>query len=264
MPRFSNPQRSNPGGSAHRSRPALVVLAGALAAAGLAGCGASHAEAAGSTSSSTSTCPSGTPTVTAHGEGSAQGPPDLLTITLGVQTSAASAASALSENASSATALVAQLKADGVAAADLQTSGLSIQPVYSGNPPVIRSYQVTNTVTARLHDLSQDGTVIDDAARAAGNAIQVDGIAFSIQDDTALAGQARGAAVRQAATYARAMAQGAGASLGRLCSLVDQTTSPVVVPTFSAAAGSASAGTPIEPGTQQVTADVTAVYRLNG
>jgi len=216
-------------------------------------------------SSSSSGCPSGTATVTAHGHASTQGPPDLLTLSLGVQTSAPTAAAALAENSTAAQGMITQLNKDGVGAADLQTSGLSIRPTYGGPHPLITGYQVTNTVTARIHDLLHAGTLIDNAAHAAGNAIQVNGMSFSIQDDSALASQARVAAVHQAQAQARAMAHGAGMRLGPLCSLSDQTSTPAqAFPGYgtglSGGAGSVSA--PIETGSQQVTADVMAVYRL--
>jgi hypothetical protein len=49
-----------------------------------------------------------------------------------------------------------------VVEADLQTSGLSIQPTY--NRTVITGYQVTNTVTAQLHNLAGAGALIDGAS----------------------------------------------------------------------------------------------------
>jgi uncharacterized protein YggE len=235
------------------------VLAGALA---LSACGGATRTSAGGAGGSG--CPSGTATVTAHGHGTTQGPPDLLTVSLGVQTSASSAREALTANSSAANGLIAQLHKDGVADADLQTSGLSIQPTY--NKTVITGYQVTNTVTAQLHNIAGAGALIDDASQAAGNAIQVNSIAFSIQDDSALTASAKQAAVRQARSQAQAMATGAGMDLGRLCSLSDNS-AQVPQPIFGqlAAGGGGTAGVaapPIETGAQKVTADVTAVYRL--
>ena len=238
-----------------------LAVVGGLA---LAACGSSTSTAAGGLTNSG--CPAGTATITAHGHGVTQGPPDLLTVSLGVQTSAPTAAAALADNSSKATGLIAQLRKDGVAEADLQTSGLSIQPMYAGPKPVITGYQVTNTVTARLHNLAGAGGLIDDAAQAAGDAIQVNSISFSIQDDSTLAGAAKEAAVRQATDQAKAMASGAGMRLGRLCSLTDNG-SPQPQPVFGAvgvgtSAAAGAAAPPIETGSQQVTADVTAVFEI--
>lgn len=239
--------------------------AAATVAAGLAlaGCGRATDTAAGAPSSVG--CPSGTPTITAHGHGSTQGPPDLLTVSLGVQTSASTTGAALTANSTAANGLVAQLRKDGVAETDLQTSGLSIQPTY--NKTVITGYHVTNTVTAKLHNITGAGALIDDASQAAGNAIQVNSISFSIQDDSSLTAIAKEAAVRQARDQAAAMAKGTGMHLGRLCSLNDNS-AQVPEPTLGgfalgASGGAGAAAPPIETGSQQVIADVTAVFQIS-
>jgi hypothetical protein len=184
-------------------------------------------------------------------------------ISLGVQTQASTAAAALRNNSAKANALISTLEVDGLTKQDLQTSGLVVQPVYTGPKQKITGYQVMNTVTVTLYDLAQAGKIIDDAAHAAGNAIVVNDIQFSIKNDTALLGQARAAAVRQATGQAQLMASAAGMSLGPLCSLVDNSSQPVV-PVLSSGAPTKEAvpSTPIEAGTVQVTADVTAVYGL--
>ena len=256
---------------------AAVLGALALAGTGFAGIGLAIgsssllAPAAAASASPASTTPAGTATgcattastVTVQGYGSAEGQPDVLTISLGVQTQAASAAAALNSNSTKANALISKLEADGVTKQDLQTSGLSIQPVYTGPKQLITAYQVVNTVTVTLHDLGAAGKVIDDAAQAAGNAIVVNNIAFSVQDDSALLGEARAAAVRQALGQAQLMASAAGMSLGHVCSLVDNT-SPPQPQNFDSnvPAKAATSTTPVEPGQEQVTADVTAVYEL--
>ena len=174
-------------------------------------------------------CPTNASTVTVQGYGSAEAQPNELTISLG----------------------------------DLQTSGLTVQPVYTGPKQLITSYQVVDNVTVTLYDLAEAGKIIDDAASAAGNAIVVNSIAFSVKDDTALLGQARAAAVRQATGQAQVMAAAAGMSLGHLCSLVDNSSEPSPVSFASGAPGKATApSTPVQPGEEQVTANVTAVYEL--
>jgi uncharacterized protein YggE len=208
-------------------------------------------------------CPTNASTVTVQGYGSAEAQPNELTISLGVQTQSSTAAVALSTNSAKANALIAKLEADGVTGQDLQTSGLTVQPVYTGPKQLITSYQVVNNVTVTLYDLTEAGKIIDDAASAAGNAIVVNSIAFSVKDDTALLGQARAAAVRQATGQAQVMAAAAGMSLGHLCSLVDNSSEPTPVSFASGVPGKATApSTPVQPGEQQVTANVTAVYEL--
>jgi uncharacterized protein len=245
------------------ARPAQAVLVGAalLGALGLAGCGSSSRPAA----AAAPPCGPNAATVTVGGEAIVSGAPNQLTISLGVQTQAAAASTALAQNSAKAQALVARMKADGIPRSGLQTSGLSVQPVYNNSGNKIVGYQVTNTLTVTLDDLSKAGRVINDAAAAAGNAVRVNNFAFSLQDPTILLGRARAAAVKQAQGQARLMAQASGSALGRLCSLRDQTSDDQdqVQPTYGfSALAKAAALPPVEAGSQQVTADVTAVYQL--
>jgi uncharacterized protein YggE len=248
------------------TRTGAVAALGALLLGGaaLAACGGPSDRAVTTVSVKQATkCQSGTPTVTVQGNASAEGAPDQATIALGVQTQAATAAAAMNANAAKANALVARIEADGVAKADLQTSGLSVQPNYNANGTVITSYQVTNSLTVTLNNLSIVGTVIDDAGKAAGNAVRVDSIAFAVQNETALLGKARAAAVEQAAGQAAILASSAGMVLGPLCSLTDNSSPPGPSPVYSGSEPeSAAASTPIEAGTFQVTANVTVVYQL--
>src|SRR5207245_5918540 len=120
----------------------------------------------------------------------------------GVQTQAASAKAALDANNQKANALVQALKSKGVKAIDLQTSELSIQPMYGDKGQQITGYQVSNMVTANLHDLARAGALIDSAAAVAGDAVRVQQVAFSIGDDTSVHAQARVQAVQQARAQA--------------------------------------------------------------
>jgi uncharacterized protein len=248
-----------------RAGAAAALGALLLGGAGLAACGNS-ADHAVTTLSITRDprCQTGAPTVTVDGYGSVNGTPNQAIISLGVQTQARTAAAAMRANAIKANALVKALEADGVTPPDLQTSGLSVQPNYNNAGDVILDYQVNNSLTVTVDNLTQAGPIIDDAGRIAGNAVLVNSITFAVQNETALLGQARAAAVEQAVGQARVMATAAGMALGPLCSLVDNTSESVPPPVFSQTeAAPAAAKTPIEAGSEQVTADITAVYQLD-
>lgn len=240
-----------------------TVVAGlALAACGR-GPGGRAGAAASLSSSGTATCRSGS-TITAQGTGQAQAPPDLLTMVLGAHAQAPSAAGALAADNTEARALTGQLERRGVAKADIQTSGLTISPTYAGGPsPQVTGYQVDDTVTAKVHDLASAGALIDAAAAAVGNGVRFDGLSFSVQDDAGLQASAHAAAVHAARARARAMARAAGTKLGSLCSLSDAASSPVSPlkqALTSLAPGVAAPSVPLQPGTQTVSAEVTAVY----
>ncbi|HTW10942.1 MAG TPA: SIMPL domain-containing protein [Acidimicrobiales bacterium] len=241
----------------------LGVLALGGAALGACGSGPSHQVTTGSIKADPK-CTSGMPTVSVEGYGTVNGVPNQAVLSLGIQTQDASAVAAMRSNAVKASAVVKMLEAAGVPATDLQTSGLQVQPNYNNSGTVITSYGVSNTITVTINDLSLSGTLIDDAARIAGNAVRVNDISFDVQNETGLLGRARAQAVSQAVGQARIMATAAGMTLGPLCSLQDNTseTTPPPMNDFAAGEPAAAVKTPIEAGTEQVTANVTAVYGL--
>src|SRR5579884_3046951 len=70
-------------------------------------------------------------TVTVQGEGVVSAPPDTAVVRLGVSVQAQSVASARSQAAAGAQAVIAAVEADGVAEQDIQTVQLSISPTYN-------------------------------------------------------------------------------------------------------------------------------------
>jgi uncharacterized protein YggE len=250
-------------------KPAGLAAVGVLLAAGaLAACGGHPGSSADAAAlAQVQKCQPGMPMVTVQGFGSATGRPDQLTISLEVQTNAPTARASMAANAAKASAVVSKLEADGVTADDLQTSGLSVQPNYNSSGTVITGYQVTNGITVTVNfagSAARAGTLIDDAASVAGNAVRVNGISFSLIDQSALLAAARTGAVKQAAAQAETLAKASGMLLGPLCSLHDNTQqSQPPVPFAMAAAAAAPATTPVEAGTLQVSANVTAVYQLS-
>ncbi|GGL96586.1 hypothetical protein GCM10011594_15410 [Nakamurella endophytica] len=201
--------------------------------------------------------------VTAQAVGTATGAPDTLTVQLGVQTRAKSASAALADNSTRAAAVIAVLKSSGVKPADLRTAQLSINPVRN-RAGAVAAYDVQNVVVATLHDIARAGALIDAAQRAAGNAIRVDWIGFSIADDSAVRAAARADAVRRARAQAEQMAAAAGLALGPVQSITENPRTDGYNPAYGYASGAASAGAaaPIEPGSQDLSVTVEVVFAL--
>jgi uncharacterized protein YggE len=206
------------------------------------------------------------PKLSVVGTGQATVSPNLLTVVVQVDAGGSSAASALATDNVEAADALATLKEGGVLGKDISTSGLSLQPQYAypKGVPTVTGYEVDNTVTATLRDISKSGAVIDAVVGSAGNALQIESIGFSSAEPGVAQNRARARAATQAVTHARALARAAGRSLGPVCSLTDQ--SQAVEPTFGAALPSAeSAGAPAVPissGQQTQTAQVSLVYAL--
>src|SRR5579884_3472909 len=252
-----------------RARPILTAIAVAAAGAlALAGCAGSGGTAAGASPAATVSTDNGSPTIAAEGVGLVKGTPDTLRVVLGVETHSTSAQDALAQNNDKASALIKTLKDKGVDAKDIQTSQLSINPNYDNQGRRIVGYQVDNQVTATLHDLGGAGSLIDAAAAAVGDAVRVNSIGFSIDDDSGLKAEARTQAVHQAQLQAEQMAKAAGVKLGniRLISEVPAS-SPApyaqryaALPANGAAAGATPA--PVEPGQQQLSVTVDVVWDI--
>lgn len=202
--------------------------------------------------------------ISAQGTGTISGTPDTLTVVLGVQTQAPEAQAALQDNSRRATALIDTLRGKGVAAEDIRTSELSVTPTWAADGNGINGYQVTNQVTATLHDISQAGAVIDAAAAATGDAIRVQQTSFSISDDSDLRAEARGRAVRQAQEQAGQMADAAGVALGKVRSIVEVPPQSPGSPTpFMRAPDLALADSvPVHAGSQELTVNVAITYDI--
>lgn len=246
-----------------------TVLGLGLAVSAGAGVGASVTTLSmANTASVTPVACTAGPRVTATGSGTAYGTPNLLTMQIGVQTSAGNATKALESNNNQSKALTTALEQGGVKAADIQTSNLSINPTYgNGQNPKVTGYQVEDDLTVQVYNLSSAGSLIDAAAAKLGNDVRFNGLSFSVSDPSGPSAQARASAVHAAVAEAKAMASAAGASLGPLC-LISDSGSSQPQPIFAGNSGvtSAQAATlspvPLQAGSQQFSAQVTVTYQL--
>lgn len=235
---------------------AALVLAGGLVVAGCSGPTGS--------SSQTSAAPAADTDrrlITAQAVGTVTGTPDVLTISLGVETRSESAGTALAENNRLAGDVIAVIKNNGVAPEDLQTSQLTTNPTYDDGGRVT-GYQVTNMVTARLRDIAAAGALIDAVGTAAGDAIRVQQVSFSIDDDSGLRAAARADAVRRAQAQAQQLADAAGVPLGAIRSITEITGSSPIPYSPSYSSADAAAAVPIEAGSQELTVSVQVIYDI--
>ena len=241
---------------------AVVGITAALVVGGVA-LGLAVSSPASATPAASATCASSVPKLTVQGTGNASATPNLLTVSVGIDVTEPSAQASLVDDNTRAGAVITALKAGGVAPKDIQTSNVSIEPNYNLTGD-ITGYEMTNTLTAELRNFSTAGSVIDSVDTAAGNAARIDSLTFSIADPRQTEDQARTDAVHQAVSHARSMAQAAGERLGPVCSLTDDSLPDYAIPGAlkASAAGETPSAVPLQPGTQQVSAQITLVYAL--
>jgi len=192
--------------------------------------------------------------------------PDEATITLGVQTKAATAAQAMADNAAQMSAVMAALRNAGIAAKDIQTSNISLDAQYDyeqNQPPRLTGYQASNTVSVTVEDLRRLGPVIDTVTAAGVN--QINGISFGLQDPSAAEDAARLDAVKALTAKAALYAQATGYRVGRLVNLSEgggyapEAVQPMMV---TAMRMKAAPSTPVSGGELTVRIDINGIYEL--
>jgi uncharacterized protein len=192
--------------------------------------------------------------------------PDTLRLSAGVVTEAATATDAMAGNAARMNAVVAALKAAGVAARDVQTSSLSLSPQqrYQPNqPPVITGYQARNSVTVKTTKLADAGKLIDALVKAGAN--EVNGPMFSLTDPESALNEARAAAVAKAQARAAIYAAAAGMVVKRIVSISEagaEMPGPRPMLRTMAMADGAGEPTPVEPGELRLSAQISVTFEL--
>ena len=237
----------------------LLATAAVLAAAPFAAAGAQ-------------TAPSVVPMIQADGTvlditatGETTRVPDVATIRAGVVTQNASAAGALAENADRLARVMAALKRAGVAARDIATANVSLQPQYrygDNVPPVITGYQASNTVSVRFRAIAQSGAILDALVKEGAN--QIDGPNLSIDKPDAAEDEARIDAVAKARARAELYAKAAGMTVQRVVSIAEAGENAGGAPppmAFRMAKGADSA-TQIAPGETDVTVTLSVRFLL--
>jgi len=254
--------------SMNARRVALILLT-VVALVGVYLVGASRAggSAAAAPTQPSARAVAGGPGITVAGRANVAGTPDTLRLDLAVVASAPSVSAALAKANSYAAAVQKSLLAGGVAKKDLQTSGLNITPDYSyprTGKPILKGYQVTESVIAKLRDLVRAGEAIGKAVGAGGSAARVNGISLDLEETGVLVSRARDKAFADAKAKAEQYAKAAGRSLGDVVSITETvaTPSPTSMGYPQDAALSFKESVPIQPGSQNVGVTATVVFAL--
>ena len=201
--------------------------------------------------------------VTGHAEVSAA--PDLAMVQIGVTHQAQDAGAAMAETASRANAVMAQLSAMGIEPRDIQTSQVSLTPVWSNRSSGAQTRDITGfvariSVSLRVRDLDQLGPVLD--AVISDGANQLGGIRFGFDDPDGLLAQARAEAVADGRLKAEQLAGAAGVPLGQLVTLSEFSGGGGVQPMAMEMAAARDASIPIAAGELSLSASVSMIYRI--
>ncbi len=192
------------------------------------------------------------------GQGTVSARPDRAQLSFGVSSDAKSASAALRANAAEMTKVIAALKSQGIAAADLRTDLVSLSPRYSQNGETVVGYTATNSVTATVRNLAKIGAIIDAAVDAGAN--QVSGPNLVRSSAASLYRAALRGAIADARGKARTIAAASGLHIRRITDVSESSAAPS--PTPLTAKASADASTPVETGSTLVEATVTVTFAV--
>lgn len=243
-----------------------LILAATLAAATLAPLAAHAQQVPGPVLSANATL------LSVSAEGKSTRTPDIATFTAGVTSQGDSAGAALAANSADMTRVIAALKRAGIADRDIQTSNLSLNPLYAPQrqlpdgtldpvQPRIVGYQVTNSVSVRQRKLGDYGKVIDTLVAAGAN--QVSGPAFDMDNPDPATDEARTAAMAKARARAELYARAAGLKVGRILSISESGGwSPPQPVLYRMAKAEGAMAAPVQAGELALTVTVSVQFEL--
>jgi uncharacterized protein YggE len=204
-------------------------------------------------------------TISVTGSGSAEAAPDLLTLSIGVECRREEVGAAYGEAGRVSAALTAALRGHGVADQDITTSGLNVRAEVNwqeGRGQVVSGYLASSVLSVRLRELGTSAEVIAAAVAAGGNDVRLNGLELGFADPAAVTARAREAAWQDALTTAGHFASLAGASLGKVATLTQQTGYPAPIPVAKMQRAAAVESLTVEAGESSISSTVNVGWEL--
>ncbi|MGX9354839.1 SIMPL domain-containing protein [Roseobacteraceae bacterium S113] len=200
------------------------------------------------------------------GEGRASAAPDMAIVRLGVTAQAPQAQTAMDQVSEEVRAIFQALVDFGVAPRDIQTTRLSLDPVWdnstrqSSGAPEISGFVATNDIALRLRDMTSLGAVLQEVLDRGANRFYA--IEFTLSDPSPLRDAARRDAVADAKAKAALYADAAGVTLGAVLKITEAGASAPAPMMMAEARMAMSSAVPVAGGELDLTARVTLTYAL--
>jgi uncharacterized protein YggE len=206
-------------------------------------------------------------TIRVHGVGKVRAVPDQLRLSIQVNVPRAeTAVEALSRNNQLTAQLLALLKRFGISEADIQTTRVSINPIYDYDkrmsPPPIIGYTAQNDVMVVVKNIEEAGKILDQAVKAGASGFGP--FQYESSRRLELEREALKKAADDARTKAQLLARELGATLGRVLTISESSVSPPqpIAPMVMEARAT-SAGVPVMAGEIEISATVEISFELN-
>ena len=212
-----------------------------------------------------SLAPSRVFTVSADGKVTVE--PDIAKISFSVVSRGSNPEVVAETNNKKMNAAIDFIKSQGLDAKDVKTTQYNLNPVYvydeKTRASYISGYELTQTVLVKIRDLNKVGKILGGLPDRGIN--QIGQISFEVDEPEKYLAEARNKAFEKAKEKARQMAQENGVDLGRVINFSEYQGGPIpYYETLGRGGGDAVKATvpSIEPGTQEVTVQVSVTYEI--
>jgi uncharacterized protein YggE len=210
-------------------------------------------------------------TLSVSAEGKVKAVPDLATVDVGVIANAATAAEAQDQSAKKINAITDFVKKQGVSKDDIATSQFNIYPQqdFQNGKGTITNYTANQSITIKVREVDKSTDKLSKilGGITAAGANQINGVTLSFNDPDVFRQQAREQAIAKAQVKAQDLAKTAGLRLGRVVNVseIENYANPIPYGSGYAGIGGADAKSVapnIEPGNQDVVANMTVVFEV--
>ena len=193
--------------------------------------------------------------------------PDVAVLSLGVEAQAATVTEAQQQATGAMNAIMSVLDSHGVDEKDIKTQQYSIQPVreWRDDQYILVGYRVTNTVSVKVRDTDDTGSIIDEAVAAGGDYTIINSISFTVDEPEAYYEDVRAKAMADAKDKAEQLTELGGVKLGNPIYIAEY---GGYIPTtvyydYAAVEGAGDSRTEISPGETEIQMTVQVVYIID-
>jgi uncharacterized protein len=198
------------------------------------------------------------------GTGKVSVKPDIASVSVGISATGPTVKAAQDQINNVSNKVSQALKSLGIDPKDIETTNYNVNPEYDyTNGQKIKGYASTTNLLVKVREIEKINQVIDTAT--ANGANQVSGVNFEVDDKTKAENEARQKAVDEAKKKAEDAAKIAGFKLGRIVNYSENLGNfggPVPMVRALDAKGNAENTTQVEPGSTDITVNVTLSYDL--
>lgn len=206
--------------------------------------------------------------MTVTSEGKTTVSPDLAQFSFSVITQGRNPDEIVSSNNQKMSAAIDFVKSQGIDAKDIKTTNYNLSPDYQYDEALRRSfivgYTITQNVNVKVRDFGKIPKILSGLTPLGVN--QIGGVSFSVEDPEKFLNEARKQAFARAKAKATTMAEQSGVRLSRIVNVSEFGGFPPPIPYYGRAEalgkGGDIAAPTIEPGTEEITVQVSVTYAI--